>query len=169
MEGYSYTFISRTEVSADSNSGSQVLTNIGIVCLLIALMCEFMINNIYALVLVVPLIYLVHLRRQMSGRRHLMDVYTRLTLFPDRAEVTYHGGYLTGKGTLTKQYIIPREGVRQLKCVPEERTLSLIFDGKINLFTPEGVLLRSRWVSREPLELSLPPEAFSTVVDHLGR
>lgn len=118
-ETKSHEFISSIEVLVPgASAGWRTMTMLGIACLLIALAGELLVNNTYALVLVIPLIYLIHLWRQMSGRKRRADIRTRVILSDARIEVTYCG-LITGKGELTKQYRISRYGVRKVKQRPE--------------------------------------------------
>ena len=170
MEEKVYTFTSRVEVLVPSGSGGRrAWTTAGIICLLIALVCELLINNTYALVLAVPLLYLLRLRRQMGGMRRPMDIRTGLALFDGRVEITYHDCLFTRRGTLTKRYVISRDGVRRAERRREQDVLDLVFDGDIQIFGPDGKPLQSRRVRNEHLTLRLPPEACGSVCSLLER
>jgi hypothetical protein len=164
MEDKSYEFISKAEVPVPSGSdGYQVLSAVGVVCLVIALVCELLLKNVFVVVLVVPLIYLIHLRRQMCSRRRSVDIRTRLVLYGDRVEATYYVGLITPNGLLTKQYIIPRSTVRNMVCWPDQNLLELVFDGEIRIFGIDGEQIRSQVVRQERLPLHLPSEAYVSV------
>lgn len=167
-EKKSYEFISSIEASVPTvSAGWKAMTTLGIVCLLIALVGELLVNNIFALVFVIPLLYLIYLRQQMRGRKRPVDIRTRVTLSADRIEVTYYGSLITIKGVLTQQYSIPRRGVRKLKQQPEENTLAVVFDGDVHIFDTGGNLLQARRVKGVPLTLRLPPEAYGEVLSAL--
>ena len=164
-EKKSYEFISSIEALVPTvSAGWRIMTTLGIVCLLIALVGELLVNNTFALVFVIPLLYLIHLRRQMRGRKRPVDIRTRVTLFADRIEVIYYGSLITRKGVLTQQYSIPRHGVRELEQQPEENTLAVVFDGDLHIFDTGGNLLQARRVKGVPLDLRLPAEAYGEVL-----
>lgn len=164
-EKKSYEFVSSIEALVPTvSAGWRTMTTLGIVCLLIALVGELLVNNTFALVFVIPLLYLIHLRRQMRGRKRPVDIRTRVTLFADRIEVIYYGSLITRKGVLTQQYSIPRHEVRELKQQPEENTLAVVFDGDLHIFDTGGNLLQARRVKGVPLDLRLPAEAYGEVL-----
>lgn len=170
MEEKSYEFISKAEVPVSSGpDGYRVLSAVGIVCLVIALVCELLLKNAFAVVLVVPLLYLIRLRRQKSSRRRSVDIRTRLVLYGDRVEVTYYDGLITPKGFLTKQYIIPRSTVKNMVCWQDQNLLELAFDGEVRILGTDGKQIRSRKVRQEQLLLYLPLEAYVSVCAMLKR
>lgn len=137
---------------------------LSIVCLLIALVGELLMNSTFALVFVVPLLYLIHLRQQMRGRKCPVNIRTRVILFAGRIEAICYGSLITRKGTLTQQYGISQHEVRKLKQQAEGDTLAVVFDGDLRIFYTNGKLLQTNRVKGASLALRLPEEAYGEVL-----
>ena len=58
----------------------RILLNIGIACIVIAMVMELNLNNKFALVFAVMLAYLISLRGRMDGRAGFRDAHTELVL-----------------------------------------------------------------------------------------
>ena len=50
----------------------KVLIDVGIICILIGIICELYIRNFYILIMIIPLIYLINVRKSI-GRKNSVD------------------------------------------------------------------------------------------------
>jgi len=146
----------------------RALLNVGIACFIIAMVIEWILNNKFAIVFVIPLIYLISLRGRMGGKIDLKDVRAELVLLEDTLSLTY-SGVTSEKGRfLDRRYVIERNAIRNVLQERDKGKITLLFDGTVNTMEPTGRIVCSQRVSRNTLPLFLPDELYGEVITWLG-
>lgn len=128
-EGMNVEFIGKAEVSNSSNNGFKrgVLT-VGIVCFLFAMVIEVILENKSAWVFVVPLMYLVGLRNQVSKKRIILDVPMSVTINKDNAEIVFNNTIRNKTGVFSEKYIFKFADVEKCIYLKKYRELQILTD-----------------------------------------
>ena len=163
-----YEFISRCRVQNGGSSVQRVLLNLGIVCIIIAMVIELMLSNKFAFAFAVPLVYLLSLRGQMGGETGFRDVCTELILSGDTFSLTYSGSIMKKGRLLDQQYLIERDQIRDVTQEREKGKITLLFDGIVKTRESSGRTVRSQRISGGTVPLFLPAEVYGEVIAWLG-
>lgn len=163
-----YEFISRCQVQArDGLSAQRVLLNVGIGCLIIAMVIELILNNRFALAFVLPLAYLISLRGRAGGKAGVRDVRTELVLSKDTLSLTYFGSVMEKGRLLDRQYLIEKDKIRNIVQERDKGRVTLLFNGTVNI-RESGRIISSQRISGKAIPLFLPAERYDDVMTWLG-
>lgn len=160
-----YEFISRCQVQTrDGFSKQRILLNAGIVCIIIAMVIELILNNKFALVFVVPLIYLISLRCKMPGKAGFRDVRTELVLSEDTFALTFFSSIMENGQYFDRQYLIKKNKIKIMTQERKKGRVTLLFEGIVNTKDFSSGIIRSQHVSGEVLPLFLPVEQYGEII-----
>ncbi len=73
-----YEFIVRIQKKEEKRDRSRVWLTVGIICLLVAIVAEFAINNYWSAVLIIPLLFLIAERTKMRGKTFTSETLARV-------------------------------------------------------------------------------------------
>lgn len=165
-----YEFISRCQVQIrNSFSKQRILLNVGIVCIIIAMVIELILNNKFAFVFVVPLVYLISLRCKMPGEAGFRDVRTELVLSRDTFALTFFSSIMENGHCFDRQYLIKKGKIKIMTQEHKKGRVTLLLDGIVNIKDSSSEIIRSQHVSGEVLPLFLPVEQYDEIIAWLGR
>ena len=122
-----YEFIGKAEViNISNNRFKRVMLTIGIVCLLFALVVEIIIGNKSAWLFVIPLIYLVSLRKQISRKKIILDVPMSVTINETDIEIVFNNTIRNKTGVFSEKYNFIIADVEKCNYFKKYRELQIL-------------------------------------------
>ncbi len=135
---------------------------------MLAFIIELSLGNRFALIFVVPTLYLRYLRGQTGGRIILKDTKTVILLLKSKIEITFFDVEATRKGYLSWRYIVSRKSIHSCDCDRERYMIHLFFDGQIGKIDMSGKCTATKTVQGEQLVLHIPKEMFDSICTALS-
>lgn len=168
-ERMQYEFVSPIKVKT-TRKGKDILLTVGIICFVIAFILELSIGNKCAFAFVVPLLYLLRLRGQLSEKRWVKDTKVELSIFEDRVEFVLFSVETTRKGSFSKGYLIPKSDIKDYCTDIQNGNISIRFDGRMEWLDESGQRIGSgNAVYDQILELMVPRDVCSALHQALRR
>lgn len=120
-------FIGKAEVTNISNNRfKRVMLTIGIVCLLFAMIIEFIIGSRSAWLFVVPMIYLFSLRNQITKKRLILDVPMNVTIDGTNIEIIFNNTIRNKTGVFSEKYNFKVDDVKKCNYLNKYRELQIL-------------------------------------------
>lgn len=135
---------------------------------MLAFIIELLLGNRFAIVFVVPTLYLCYLRGQTGGRTILKDTKTVIVSLQTKIEITFLDVETTRKGYLSWRYIVSRKSIHSCDYDRENSMIHLVFDGQKGKIDKAGNCTATKTVQGEQLVLHIPKEMFDSICTALS-
>lgn len=159
-----YNFITRANVEVDSGSHKRWLT-VGIICLLIAMILELMLNQKFAAVFVVPILYLIGLRAHAGGKASVRDVELEMNFEADKLTLLYKNTVLSKKSVYSRLYTCPYNRITRFTYGDTDNIVYLIADMNMEIIDNAGHIIKSKKCKNQNVELFIPEYCIENVLN----
>lgn len=120
-------FIGKAEVTNISNNRfKRVMLTIGIVCLLFAMIIEFMISSKGAWLFIVPLVYLFSLRSQISKKKIIIDIPINISIKQETLEIVFNNTIRNKTGNFSERFNFKISDVEKCNYLRKYRELQIL-------------------------------------------
>lgn len=135
-----FEFLSRTQVKNKSNNkGKRILISIGIVCLFVAMIIDFAIGNKSAWWFVIPLIYMISLRSQVSRKKLILDVPVTVVINTEFMSVKFSNTIRSKRGVYSEKYIFDFKTIEKCIFLNKFNELQVLANCKYEVYKDEAV------------------------------
>lgn len=158
-----YDFFARIVNSKDPlNTTKRGWLTVGIIAFIIAIIAEISIGNNYSLGLLIPLVYLCHLRHQMGGKKMIKDVMVHILPEQEQIIINIQNGIIYKKSWHDVRYTINKKMISTVEYDDDSNLLSMVFRGAEEICSGDLVLRNSN-KQKIKLELLIPPNIWNDI------
>lgn len=160
-----YDFISRSEITNYSFSGAKkTWLTIGVLCLFIAMILEFIIGQKFAIIFIVPLIYLLKARSQAGTRKSFGDVSVRMCFNEKDLNIIIHDVIIKKREKYKKQYKFSYTQINTVTFDKKTNILRVSGSGFVNIVTESDAIKHSNKINNDTIALYIPDNISNTIL-----
>lgn len=120
-------FIGKAEITNISNNKfKRIMLTVGIICLLFAMVVEFVIGNKGACFFIIPLIYLFGLRNQIVRKKIILDVPMSVTINESDVEIIFYNTIRNKPGAFSEKYYFDVAEVEKCNYLKKYREIQIL-------------------------------------------
>lgn len=166
--GKRFEFITRAEVTNKTGKSKNVLINIGILAFIVAFILELAIGQKFGVVFIIPMLYLIKLRKQFSNKRMFADVPVIVEIKGYSVVIVFKNIYYTKKRVLSQKYTMNTGDILDIKYSKPKNILSFHYNGLCQMIDGLEGIHSSNMRQSEILSLYIPNNVRNDLIEALN-